>query len=399
MQIVNPLTAFAWSGPLDIHGVALRGIPEKQGWSFSGHGWRQAQEYGGDADAIGAAVRRSLRPLSRPTLDRVRKNYAEKDPTLFPSYFIIEPNASCNRKCVFCPITVTNRKGNMKWAHFKKLMVECGQQSVYGISLYQLSEPMLWRGKGRGEDVIPQEFLSTDNRDDPVALDIADMVNYAKDIGHFRVANISTNGDADNLSRLLECDLDDLFISIDGTTAEVYDQNRPSMRPNDTGAFQRTIDRVMAFLEKKAALGRPKPWTRLQIINNALCAPQVLDFIRHWIQVPGVDDVLVKNLDGMNAWLGDKAVSAEESAAKMEKVKTMPCQHIYAIGSMVATGALNACCHDAKTELTTADAHIDKMAFAEWWNGEYMTELRREHEGVAVRLPCKLCAERDPWLG
>lgn len=379
MQIINSLTAFQWRGHLDINGVPMRGAAEKQGYAFNRAGYLAAKDDPTlDADAVGRAVRAALRPLSARTLAQARVEYARREVVAFPRYFIIEPNASCNRKCVFCPITVTNRKGNMRWDDFSKLMYECGEHDVYGLSLYQLSEPMLYRsGK----------------------MNIADMVNDAKNVGHFRAVNISTNGDADNLSTLLVCDLDDLIISIDGMTAEVYDQNRPSTRPNDTGAFERTVGRVRTFLDAKAQRGQPKPYVRLQIINNALCAPQVLDFVRYWIDVPGVDDVLVKHLDGMNAWLGDKAVSAEESAAKMDAVRAMPCQHIYAIGSMVATGAFNACCHDARTELTTAGANIREMSFADWWNGEYMTALRAEHAGGATRLPCAACAERDPWLG
>ena len=390
MQLVNPLTALQWNEPLNINGVPMMGSREKQGHSFSRHGYLAALEDPTiNADTYGSMIRRSLRPLSKPTLERARGEYARREVVRFPRYFIIEPNASCNRKCVFCPIIVTNRKGNMKWEHFQQLMGECGEHDVYGLSLYQLSEPMLYRSK---------EHIAWDGGAYYEDRDIADMVNHAKSVGRFRAVNISTNGDAANLKRLLECDLDDLFISIDGTTAEVYDQNRPSTKAGDTGAFARTVERVRAFLEKKAALGQPKPWVRMQIINNALCAPQVLDFVRQWIDTPGVDDVYVKNLDGMNAWLGDKAVSAEESAVKMAKVATMPCQHIYAIGSLVATGSYTACCHDAKTELATADGHIDKMTFAEWWNGDYMRELRAEHEGGVQRLPCRVCAERDPWL-
>jgi len=226
------------------------------------------------------------------------------------------------------------------------------------------------------------------------------MVNVAKNLGGFKAVNISTNGDANNLHRLLECDLDDLFISIDGLTSEVYDQNRPSTKNNDLGAFPRTVDRVRAFLELKAERGTPRPWCRLQIINNAFCAPQVQDFIRYWIQVPGVDDVFVKHLDGMNPWLGDAAVSAKESAVKMQRVQNMPCQHIYAIGSMVADGRFNACCHDAKTELTTEHCNVEEMSFEEYWNGPFMTDLRAEHErgNKGLRLPCHDCAERDPWL-
>ena len=386
MELVNPLTAFifpgAWDAPLDIHGIGMKGIREKQGIAFSAHGWRQARDHGGDADAIGAAVRRALRPLSAPTLEKAREDYGARKPGLFPRYFIVEPNASCNRRCIFCPILVTNRKGNMKWQHFVKLMEECRKHLVYGISLYQLSEPFLWRGSAPGYDK---------------RYDISDMVNVAKHTGDFRAVNLSTNGDVPNLGCILGSQLDDLIISIDGTTAEVYDANRPSTKPNDTGAFERTVNRVRAFLEKKAARGEAKPFVRLQMINKENTRDQVADFIRYWIDVPGVDDILIKSLDGMAPWL-EGVVSEEEARIKMDKVKSMPCQHIYAIGSMVADGRFNACCHDALTELTTADAHIDKMTFVEWWNGEYMTALRAEHEQGASRRPCVICAERDPWL-
>ena len=394
MELVNASTAFQWwPNYLDVNGVAMRGTPAKQGWEFSRHGYLAAKDDPTvDADKFGAMIRRSLRPLSKPTLEAARGEYARRDARVFPRYFIIEPNATCNRKCVFCPIIVTNRKGNMKWEHFMKLMTECADHDVYGISLYQLSEPMLYRA------ALEVSRYPESRSVDYIKFDIADMVDAAKRVGRFRACNISTNGDAANLDRLLACDLDDLFISIDGTTAGVYDQNRPSTKANDSGAFQRTVDRVRAFLEKKADTGQAKPWVRMQIINNALCAPQVLDFVRQWIDVPGVDDIYVKNLDGMNAWLGDKAVSAEESAVKMAKVAAMPCQHIYAIGSMVADGRFNACCHDSLTELTTAGANIDAMTFADWWGGDYMRELRAEHEGGALRLPCRACAERDPWL-
>lgn len=389
MEIVNPLTAFSWSGHLDINGVAMKGVAEKQGWSFSRAGYLAARDDPTiDPDALGRALRRQLRPLSAPNLGRARAEYAARTVVAFPRYFIIEPNASCNRKCVFCPITVTNRKGNLDWSDFLTLMGECGQHDVYGISLYQLSEPMLYRGQRWNQASMGLERV-----------DIADMVDAAKKVGGFRAVNISTNGDADNLARLLECDVDDVIISIDGMTAEVYDQNRPSTRANDTGAFDRTIGRVRDFLERKAERGQAKPFVRLQIINNALCAPQVLDFIRQWIDVPGVDDVFVKHLDGMNAWLGDAAVSAEESALKMARVAAMPCQHLYAIGSMVADGRYNACCHDARTELTTAGANVREMRFADWWAGEYMTQLRAEHNSGHFRAPCATCAERDPWLG
>ena len=391
MELVNPLTAFVfpgtWDAPLDIHGIGMKGVREKQGVSFSRHGFVQARDHGGDADAIGAAVRRALRPLSLPMLQVAREDYDARKPGLFPRYFIVEPNASCNRRCIFCPILVTNRKGNMKWQHFVKLMKECRKHWVYGISLYQLSEPFLWRGSAPGYNE---------------RYDISDMVNVARHMGGFRAVNLSTNGDVPNLDCILGSQLDDLIISIDGTTAEVYDANRPSTKPNDTGAFERTINRVRDFLKRKVARGDIRPFIRLQCINKENTAAQVVDFIRNWIDIPGVDDVLIKHLDSMRPWLGSSVVSDEEDAIKARIVADMPCQHIYSVGSMVADGRFNACAHDAYTELTTAGANIDEMTFVEWWNGDYMNALRAEHEGKAAanrRLPCRECREMDTWLG
>ena len=383
MELVNPISAYPIGSRIeDIHGIAMRGVPEKQGWSFSRAGYLAACDDSTlNADAIGRAVRRALRPLSAPTLEQARAEYVRREVVSFPRYFIIEPTALCNRRCPFCTILVTNRKGMMDWSRFHKLMEECKLHDVYGISLYQLGEPMLWRDMVGGQ-----------------ALTIRTLIADAKTAG-FRAVNLSTNGDVSNLADVLDSPLDDLIISIDGMTSEVYDANRPSTKPNDTGAFERTVNRAGEFLDRKAMRGDVKPFVRMQIINKENTADQVLDFVRYWIQIPGVDDVLIKNLDSMRPWLGNQIVSDAEDAIKAERLATMPCQHIYAVGSMVADGRFNACAHDAYTELTTAGANIDNMTFADWWNGEYMNALRAEHGAGQFRKPCAECREKDTWLG
>lgn len=407
MELVNPLSAFQWDAPLNVNGIAMRGVAEKQGYSFSRAGYLAAcDDPTIDPDALGRALRRQLRPLSATTLARARDEYAARTVTPFPRYFIIEPMALCNRRCPFCPISVVERfdedgnraGGRLAWADFTKLMDECGGQDVYGLSLYQLGESFLWRETAEWNEYPESRTAYT------AKLGIADMVNYAKRKGGFRAVNLSTNGDVPNLASVLGSELDDLIISIDGTTAEVYDANRPSTTPHDTHAFTRTVQRVRDFLATKAARGEPRPFVRLQIINKDNTAGQVLDFIREWIDVPGVDDVFVKNLDSMAPWLGGSVVSAEESAAKMAKVMQMPCQHLWAVGSMTASGQLNGCCHDAKSELAERGpngkfATIRNTTFAAWWSGAFMTKLRGEHVAGQFRKPCATCAERDPWLG
>ena len=373
------------------------GIREKQGFSFSRAGYLAARRDARiDADQAGRAIRKQLRPLSESVLSEARKEYQERRVPIFPRYFIIEPVSICNRACPFCAITVMKRnnsngrhRGSMTWDTFMRLMKEAAHHSVYGISLYQLGEPFLWYGK----DEAGQQ------------LNIADMVNGAKHVGGFHVVNLSTNGDVKNLDCILFSDLDDLIISIDRVTKEVYEANRPGVTRCDT--FERTIERVHAFLREKALLARQKPFVRMQIINKENTRGQIADFIRYWIEVPGVDDVYVKHLDSMRSWLGSAVVSDEEDRIKAERVAHIPCQHLFAIGSMVVDGDLNACCHDAFTELVGkvqvgnrhVNANIHNTSFADWWHGNFMTQLRAEHVSGHFRMPCRECRERDPWLG
>lgn len=405
MLLVNPQSAFTWDGPIDIHGVPMRGVPEKQGWAFSARGWQEARANPTiDADAFGRFERQRLRPLSAPTLLQARQEYAAKTVVLLPRYFIIEPTAFCNKACPFCSIHVVQRfnehgePGNtmMRWADFQKLMDEVKGHAVYGLSLYQLGEPLLWR-----EATTPAPGIAAERRLS-LSLDLGDMIDYAKQIAGFTVVNVSTNGDVPNLDLLLDCAVDDVIISIDGTTDEVYLANRPSTKKDDPGAFDRTLARVHTFLQHKAASGGPggpRPYVRLQIINKADTAPQIVDFIRSWIQQPGVDDVYVKQLDAMTPWLGSTVVPVKESVLKMQQVGTMPCQHLWAIGSMTASGQFTACCHDSRSELTNVGANIRTSTFADWWHGPFMTQLRAEHAGGSFRMPCAACQERDPWLG
>lgn len=405
MLLVNPRSAFTWDRPLDILGVPMRGVPEKQGWAFSRAGWLSAlQDTRTNADIEGRVYRAMLRPQSKPTLDQARADYAARTVVPLPRYFIIEPTAFCNKACPFCSIHVVQRfnehgePGNtmMRWADFQKLMDEVRGSDVYGLSLYQLGEPLLWR-----EATTPAQGISAERRLS-LSLDLGDMVDYAKQIAGFQVVNVSTNGDVPNLDLLLDCAVDDVIISVDGTTEDVYLANRPSTKKDDPGAFDRTLARVQTFLQHKAASGGPggpRPYVRLQIINKADTAPQILDFIRYWIQVPGVDDVYVKQLDAMTPWVGTAAVPLAESLVKMAQVGTMPCQHLWAIGSMTASGQFTACCHDSRSELTTVGANIRTSTFREWWHGPFMTQLRAEHAGGQFRIPCATCQERDPWLG
>ncbi len=377
MEIVNPKTSFTWNQPLNINGVSMMGVLEKQGWSFGRAGYLAAKHDGVDPDQYNRASRSVLRPRSKTILDIARSEYKKFLIPDFPHYFIIEPTAVCNRRCPFCTINITNRRGHMHWDNFCKLMEECGKHSVYGISLYQLGEPFLWRHNGFA---------------------IHDMVDVAASIGGFEIINLSTNGDVGNMESILGSKLSDLIISIDGMNTETYNENRPSIRPNDNNAFKRTVTHVQSFLKIKHSNKITEPYVRLQIINKSNTRDQVVDFIRYWIDIPGVSDIFIKNLDSMRPWLGNSVVSDSEDKHKATTLENMSCQHLWAIGSMIVDGTFNACCHDALTEMTDGSSILNS-SFYDWWHGPYMNKLRNEHINGIFRVPCLECRERDTWLG
>jgi len=134
------------------------------------------------------------------------------------------------------------------------------------------------------------------------------------------------------------------------------------------------------------------------IINKENTVNDIVPFIRKWIATPGVDSAVVKNLDSMRSWLGTKLVSDEEDKIKAERTAGMACQHPFAVASMVYTGQLTLCCHDAFTELTDG-SNIANTTFREWWHGAYITKMRADHAAGNYPPICVSCRERDTWLG
>ena len=393
MELVNPNSAFTWQGHLDIHGVPMRGTVAKQSVEFYRAGWlAHKADPTIDPDKFGAMMRRQVRPLSLPTLERARGEYARKEAPRAPAYWLVETvGGVCARRCPFCSINTMVRydehgnkakAGMLPWDAWMKFLSECGEYGPYGCSAYQLGEPMNYSVKD-----------ADGNR-----RDIGDLIETAKRVGKFKIINVSTHADVTNLPRLLECDVDDVIVSLDAVTPETYAKNRPATNGKQEGAFERTIERLREFLALKAERGSGRPYVVAQIINSGLTRDEVLPFIREWIATDGIDTVSVKQLDSMLPWLNVRMVDEAEEKIKADKVRNMPCQHLWAIGSLTHTGVMNACAHDAFTQLTDGSSIYNTTIF-DFWNGKFMSELRAEHLAGAKRLPCSSCNDRDPWLG
>ena len=179
--------------------TSQEGIEVKQGMDFYPQG-----------DLVGKINRGRLQRWIAHRKDG--KAYEEKDVLPFPPYLILEPTNVCNLQCPFCPRDLTEKSrglGFMEFDIYKKIIDEAIENNVYGVTLYMLGEPMLHSK-------------------------IVDMINYAKQAG-IPAVNLSTAATTNNLDELLETELDDLILSIDGASKEMYEKMRVG------GTFEKTI--------------------------------------------------------------------------------------------------------------------------------------------------------------
>jgi radical SAM protein with 4Fe4S-binding SPASM domain len=289
--------------------------------------------------------------------------YDNKNVLPFPPYLIIEPTNVCNLQCPFCPRDLTEKSrglGFMDMSIFKRIIDEAVANGAYGISLYMLGEPLLHKN-------------------------IVDMINYAKQAG-MPAVNLSTAATTNNLDKLLETELDDLILSIDGASKEMYERMRVG------GTFEKTLDIATQFLEKKKAMGKEKPYVRVQIIRTKETETEIVDYVKKWL--PLADSVYAHNLDGMVPWLGNVMMNDEE--VKRKNAHRLPCTQLWKVINVFWNGDVSACCHDALGDMVLGN--LKNSTLKELWNSPRAQDFRNRH--IANDLEgtiCKNCTEWDVW--
>lgn len=157
-------------------------------------------------------------------------------PSSLPLALWIEPTNACNLKCIMCPTATKQPEpiGRMDFDLYKKIIDEA-KDFVAVICLCISGEPLL-------HNKLPQ------------------MIDYARKAGI--KTTLSTNATLltpEVSKEVLEADLDAIYFSFDGCSAEVYEKVR-------VGAdFEKTLNNILRFLELKKEL-KKKTITELQIL-------------------------------------------------------------------------------------------------------------------------------------
>lgn len=272
----------------------------------------------------------------------------------YPSISAIELTNFCNSACEFCPHkTMKRKKEHMKFETFKKIIDEISTYPQGLIWTHMFGEPLLH----------PNLF---------------EFITYAKNKG-IKIG-ISTNCfllNYDNSKKILENDVDNVILCLDGATKDTYEKLRVGLIYDDVR------QNIINFLRMKG--DRRKPYVQLQFVENVYNKNEVNAFKKEWKNVREIDEVrILKSSD----WAGQV-----DEKFNSKKIRNMPCGIPWHYLAIHSDGNITFCCADVDAKIKLGN--IKNTTLKEAWDGDILGNMRKSHlKGTFINGLCDNCKER-----
>lgn len=280
-----------------------------------------------------------------------------------PFRVMIENTNICGADCIFCPHRFMKReKGIMELELSKKIIDECKALGIEYVTIYGFGEPLL----------DPHFF---------------ERIKYAKSKG---ISRVTTNTNAgylndDNVKKILESRLDEIYISFDAATEEVYKKIRPGLE------FSMVEKNILSLVKAKAKSKTNKPEIILSFVESSLNTREVDKYIRKWKdKVDHISISLIHN------WTGD--IEFEESS---NEGRRDPCRLLWTDMVISWNGDVPLCCNDYENKVLLGN--INERSIQEIWSGLQLEQIRQWHleKDFTKSLICKNCKynyhHKSPW--
>jgi radical SAM protein with 4Fe4S-binding SPASM domain len=290
------------------------------------------------------------------------RSYLRGDPICpdLPATAVLGVSNRCNLDCPMCLRSVMEFPGHLTSFDQFQSVIDQGVPYLRYISLDGPGEPLL----------------------NP---DLHRMVRYARSAG-IRVV-YSTNATLlfrKNVDFILDSGLDHIIFSVNGVTADVFEQY------NRGADYEEVVGNIRRFLRQKTRRRSPILVT-IQMVRLPGTIPQAKQFQKIW-RLPGVDSVRIKE-DVVRI----KGVCAEEG--RKEQVPTNRCPRLWG-GPLYVNydGGFWGC--PGILFRKEAFGNARDQSLKELWNGERMQAMRRAHvDGDFAAVPeCAGCQYPRPRL-
>jgi radical SAM protein with 4Fe4S-binding SPASM domain len=273
----------------------------------------------------------------------------------FPLHLDIEATCLCNLHCPFCATSYEpiSGKGFMSFDTFKKIIDEGAEHGLCAIKL---------NSGGRGEPLLNKS--------------LPEMVAYAKSKG---IMDTYFNTNATLLTRdvgekLIRAGLDRISISLEGTTAEVYERYRVG------ASFEKVLENIKNFIKLRNELGVEKPLVRIQAVALPELQPNLEEYAKFWEKI--ADEV---------GYIDFK----DYSHIKRELIYDWACPYLWQRMMVSWDGTISVCQFDYINSCKLGNVNNgDTIRSA--WKGKTMEKIRELHkQGRAHEVGvCNGCAFR-----
>jgi radical SAM protein with 4Fe4S-binding SPASM domain len=268
-----------------------------------------------------------------------------------PPVLTIEPTNLCNLKCPLCTTgsgDMKRIKGQMSVSTFKTIMDKVGEDICFLLIYHQ------------GEPLMNKNFY--------------DFVRMAKEKNIY--VTTSTNGHyftPKNVANLIDCGLDSMIVSIDGTTQESYEKYRVG------GSLKRVIEGSRLLMQERKKRRSRTPNVAVQFLVMKHNESEI-DSMRRLVKDIGVDRFLVKNIEVHSVaeareWLPhNPAFRRYNFDGKNYRVKNDDqkyCSRPWASTLVNWDGTIVPCCFDKNAHHPMGNIR-DPGHFGDiWFNGSY----------------------------
>ncbi len=290
-----------------------------------------------------------------------------------PLAVMVEPSSQCNLKCPLCAAgigQVKRLKTELDFEHYKKLIDSYSSHLLYVLLFNQ------------GEPFINRRFL--------------DMVRYSNERNVYTIT--STNGhyirNEQEARKIVESGLDEIRISLDGLTPEVYNTYRIG------GDFSRVIEGIKMLVEARGNLKTFTPIIELQILLTSDTEKQ-LGETKQFGERLGVDIISAKTLQLLDTDDNRKFLPSDrkywrydENGNKLVmrgKIRNR-CRRLYFQMQVNSDSMVVPCCFDKQGNFVFGD--ISNGNPNDIWTGKKFNKFRNRilENRPAIKI-CNNCTE------
>lgn len=293
--------------------------------------------------------------------------------TAFPVKIAVEPTNLCNLNCPECPTginSLTRAKGFMNLELFNKILIDL-QDVLLSMIFYFQGEPFL------NKNLFEMIKMANEKK----------IYSYCSTNGHYFTSK--------NIQKILNSGLDELIISLDGTTQNVYEQYRKN------GILKKVLDGTKDLVQEKRRLKSNLPYIKFQFLVVKPNEHQI-DEAKIMAKSIGVDKIVFKTAQIYNFENGNPLIPDNKKYSRYKKLKNGKyrlkkkiknrCWRLWSNPVITVDGDVLPCCFDKDAKY--AMGNINKESFAEIWTNEKYQIFRKKvltnRKSIDI---CKNCTE------